>query len=723
VNESQVFANVLKLATPAERAAYLVQACAGSPRLRADVEALLQAHARDPGFLEQPVASLAGTVDQAAASGILEPGRREQADMILAGRYKLLEQIGEGGMGTVWMARQTEPVKRLVAVKLIKAGLGSKAVLARFEAERQALALMDHPNIARVLDAGVAADGGPFFVMELVKGIPLTRFCDEHRLTPRQRLELFVSVCRAVQHAHHKGIIHRDLKPSNILIALCDDRPVPKVIDFGVAKVTGQQLTEQTLHTGFGAVVGTVEYMSPEQASFNQLDVDSRSDVYALGVLLYELLTGTPPFSRKELERAGALEMLRLIREQEPSKPSTKLSTAEGLPTLAANRGTEPRRLTALVRGELDWIVMKALEKDRNRRYETATALARDVERCLNDEPVEACPPSTTYQLRKLLHKHRRSALTAAAFIGLLLAAVVTSTWLAVWATQAEHQARENETRAREEEQKARQSEANLKRTRLQLSQQLALLQRAVERQRAAVAVATSRLIENRILNERFCAVQPSDVRDAQQQLALERAKLTELETEMAYVRERALGRQVMGSEDPRTLKSTSDLADFYERAERWTEAEALYQELLTLLRETAAADDPNLAAALAGMVRSLLGQKQFAEAEGFLRECLTLREKTAPDDWRRHDTMSLLGRSLLGQNDYPSAERLLLNGYRSLKARAKTIPAEEKVCFRRAVQGLVDLYEATGNKDEADRWRKERDDTNKATAEKPSKK
>jgi len=414
------------LSDPAERAAYLGRECGDDAELRDRVEALLRANDAAP----LPPAE-AGDARSAHAPDRL-PETEDYGDptarvgSVLAGKYKLIEEIGAGGMGSVYMALQTEPVKRAVAVKVIKAGMDSKAVLARFEAERQALAMMDHPNIARVLDAGTTDGGRPFFVMELVKGTPITQFCDERKLTPRQRLELFVPVCQAIQHAHQKGIIHRDIKPSNVLIAMYDDRPVPKVIDFGVAKAAGPALTDKTLMTGFGAVVGTPEYMSPEQANLNNLDIDTRSDVYSLGVLLYELLTGTTPVDRKSLGKAAVLEILRIVREVEAPRPSARLSTIDTLPSVAANRGTEPAKLSKLLKGELDWVLLKALEKDRTRRYDTANGLARDIQRYLADELVEARPASAGYRLKKYV-RHHKGQVIAASLVLLTLAGGLAS--------------------------------------------------------------------------------------------------------------------------------------------------------------------------------------------------------------------------------------------------------------------------------------------------------
>jgi eukaryotic-like serine/threonine-protein kinase len=428
---------------PGERAAFLDMSCSSDVELREAVTRLLAAHANPASILKRGIGPLPLTALHT---------QQPDVGIVLAGRYKLLERIGEGGMGAVWVAQQIEPIKRTVAVKLIKPGMDSKNVLARFEAERQALAMMDHPNIARVLDAGIVPDGHPFFVMELVRGDPITQFCDSRRLNLHERLELFVPVCHAVQHAHQKGVIHRDLKPSNVLVALYDDHPVPKIIDFGVAKAITQPLTEHTLHTGFGTVIGTPQYMSPEQATFNNLDVDTRSDLYSLGVLLYELLTGSPPFSKRELEKAGVLEMLRVVREVEPQRPSAKLSTADALPSLAANRGMEPRKLTGLLRNELDWIVMKALEKDRARRYETASGFAADVLRYLAGEPVQAVPPSGSYRLRKFVRKHKGPVLAVLIVLSTLLAGILGTSLGLIRTEQARHDEAGMRVRAEEAE-------------------------------------------------------------------------------------------------------------------------------------------------------------------------------------------------------------------------------------------------------------------------------
>jgi len=416
-NPEQLFHRASELKDPDKRAAYLDEACAGNAELRTQVDALLKWDSEAGGFMDLP--------DR-------DPNATREAPLIAdmtgteIGRYQLLEKIGEGGMATVYMAEQRHPICRRVALKIIKLGMDTKQVIARFEAERQALALMDHPNIATVLDAGATETGRPYFVMELVRGLAITKFCDTNNLTTQERLGLFVSVCHAVQHAHQRGIIHRDIKPSNVLVTLHDGRPVPKVIDFGIAKALNQRLTEKTVFTRYSQMIGTPEYMSPEQAEMTGLDVDTRTDVFSLGVLLYELLTGRTPFDSEYLLSKGYGEMQRILREEEPTRPSTKVSTlGEALTEVARHRRVAPDALGRLMRGDLDWIVMKTLEKDRTRRYETVHSLAEDVERHLRNEPITASSPGTIYRLQKFLRRNRTRVLTwsaaAVIVVGLLL--------------------------------------------------------------------------------------------------------------------------------------------------------------------------------------------------------------------------------------------------------------------------------------------------------------
>jgi len=453
--ELAVFSTARRLPAGA-RAAYLNEACAGDAALRQRVEALLLAREEAGAFLHDPAPGAARPPVGAPPPGdeatrlIPGPPAEKAGDRI--GRYKLLQQIGEGGCGVVYMAEQLEPVRRVVALKVIKLGMDTKQVIARFDAERQALALMDHPNIAKVLDAGATNTGRPFFVMELVRGIKITDYCDQNNLPTRERLDLFVQVCQAIQHAHQKGVIHRDIKPSNILVTLRDGVPVPKVIDFGIAKATNdQRLTDKTLFTAFEQFIGTPAYMSPEQAEMSELGIDTRSDIYSLGVLLYELLTGQTPFDAKDLLQAGLDAMRRIIREQEPIRPSTRLSTmlAGELARAASHRQAEPFKLIHLVRGDLDWIVMKALEKERARRYDTVNGLALDVRRHLEHEPVGARPPSNFYRAQKLIYRNKGSVAAGGVVVAALLAGGIVSTWQAVRARRAEHFARQQEQGAR----------------------------------------------------------------------------------------------------------------------------------------------------------------------------------------------------------------------------------------------------------------------------------
>ena len=444
--EEAIFEQALGLGSAESREDFLRQACGGDAALLERLQGLLRAHDRAGRFLEHARPGAAG--EGALLASVTErPGDR-------IGRYKLLQQIGEGGCGVVYVAEQEEPVRRRVALKVIKPGMDTRSVIARFEAERQAMALMDHPNIARVFDGGATETGRPYFVMELVRGVKITEYCDEKHLSTRERLDLFIKVCQAVQHAHQKGIIHRDLKPSNILVTVNDGEAVPKVIDFGIAKATtDQQLTDKTVFTAFDRFIGTPAYMSPEQAEITSVDIDTRSDIYSLGVLLYELLTGTTPFDVRFLLQVGLNEMRRTIREKEPVRPSTRVSTLDGddATTTAKRRGLDAPKLANLLRGDLDWIVMKCLEKDRARRYETANGLAMDLQRHLGNEPVLARPPSWFYRLQKTVRRHKLGFAAAGAVAVALLAGLASSTVLYLRERTARADAGQQERAAKEQ--------------------------------------------------------------------------------------------------------------------------------------------------------------------------------------------------------------------------------------------------------------------------------
>ncbi len=662
-----IFGQALEIESSAGRAAYLQEACGTDADLRAEVEGLLAALGRAGAFMHRPAAAVG------AVTAVGNPVQ-EGAEAVI-GPYKLLQQIGEGGFGVVYMAEQEQPVRRIVALKIIKPGMDTAEVLARFESERQALALMDHPNIAKVLDAGATESGRPYFVMELVKGVPITDFCDKNHLAAEARLKLFIDVCHAIQHAHHKGLIHRDVKPSNVMVTLHDGVGVVKVIDFGVAKATVQKLTERTLFTAYGQMVGTPAYMSPEQAEMSGLDIDTRSDVYSLGVLLYELLTGTTPLEVERLRQAGYAEMQRMIREEEAPRPSLRMSSlGDSATVLAGNRGTEPKQLARLLAGDLDWIVMKALEKDRNRRYGTPGNFADDVERYLRREAIEARSPSSAYKLRKFAQRNRAAVTTATVVVAALLAGTAIATWQAVRARRAERVALEG---LRETEQ-ARSAEAE-QRQRAEASEQRALAAAAAEQMSAAAERTARKAADERrkeieavsdfMERKVFAAARPEGldgglgrdvtlrraveaavpfVRDSfkDQPLIEARLRLT-LGVSFQYLGEpkgaaeqfeaaRALYTRHRGPHDANTLRAMHDLANSYADLGRADDALKLREETLALRQTHLGRDNPDTLTSMNALAISYDQLGRYADAlqlqEETLARCKAVLGPDHPD-------------------------------------------------------------------------------------------
>jgi serine/threonine protein kinase/tetratricopeptide (TPR) repeat protein len=726
-----VFLAAVEPKDPVDRVEVLNARCEGDAELRARVEELLLAHDRlselpGVGFGDVAPGSRATVIQSATAS----------AGRVIAGRYRLLEEIGEGGMGTVWVAEQTQPVRRRVAIKLIKPGMDSRQVLSRFEAERQALAVMDHPNIAKVLDGGVTDEGRPYFVMEYVKGIPITEFCDQAKVTVGGRLKLFVQVCQAVQHAHQKGIIHRDLKPSNILVCLYDGQPVPKVIDFGLAKAIHQPLTEHTLYTAHGMMVGTPMYMSPEQADFNNLDIDTRTDIYSLGVILYELLTGTTPLDRQRFKDAVGQEIVRMIKEDEPSKPSTKLSGSGSLPSVAARRSLEPAQLTRLVRGDLDWIVMKSLEKNRSRRYTTPGSFAEDIERYLRHEAISARPPSQAYRLKKFAQRNRATVLMVAVVAVALVAGTAVSAWQAFRATRAESAAllaAEAERKAKDDALVAAEGERKAKDDALVAAE---AEKRAKEDAlaREAETKAVLGFVENRII---AAALPERESEGLGRKVTLRKA----IESALPYVDQsfpnqpliearlrltighsfillgdartsaeqleaaRALYTQHRGADHPDTLQSMNDLATSYRALGRITDALKLSEETLTLRKAKLGPDHADTLISMGNVANSYRAVGRHADALRLREETLTLQKaKLGPDHRDTLKSMQDLASSYYSVGRLAEALKL----YEETLALQKAKFGLSNVDTLRCMRNLALTYDALGRRAEALRLREE---------------
>jgi non-specific serine/threonine protein kinase/serine/threonine-protein kinase len=672
--EESVFYEALARSNAEERAAFLDAACLGKPELRAAVESLLAASRMD-SFLTRPAVT---RLDATIAGGSIAEG---PASTI--GPYKLQRQIGEGGFGTVYMAEQEKPVRRMVALKIIKPGMDTAQVIARFESERQALAIMDHPNIAKVHDAGATESGRPYFVMELVKGVPITEFCDANHSSVETRLRLFVDVCHGIQHAHHKGIIHRDIKPSNVMVTLLDGVPVVKVIDFGVAKATAQKLTERTLFTAYGQMIGTPAYMSPEQAEMSGLDIDTRSDVYSLGVLLYELLTGTTPLESKRLREAGYAEIQRIICEEDPPRPSTRLSSLGDSATVqAGNRGLEVKRLVQLLAGDLDWVVMKALEKDRNRRYETPAALAMDLLRHLYDEPVQACPPSASYRLRKFVKRHLGPVIGAS----LLMLALVAGTIGTSHGLVEARKQRDTATLAASAEKDAKESalarEAETKAVLGFVKDHILAAARPLGQSGGRGSDVTMRraiedalpYVENRFSDQPLIEARLRDT------IAMSFIYLGDPEAaEVQLVRARELFAAQLGISHPDTLSTMNSLALSYTDLGRHPEALKLNEETLELRIATLGPEHVETLTSMNNLANSY-------SALGRNDDALTLREKTFA-----------LQKATLGI-DHPNTLRTmgnLSNSYSVFQRHTEAIELDEET-LRRRIATLGDSHPDT---------------------------
>jgi serine/threonine protein kinase/tetratricopeptide (TPR) repeat protein len=684
-NEEAIFNAAIEIDSPAERAAFIKSACGDDTALLARVEALLKVHFEDESFLKSPPAGIAGTLD---AGPLTEgPGTR-------IGRYKLLQLVGEGGFGVVYMAEQEEPIRRKVALKIIKLGMDTKQVIARFEAERQALAMMDHPNIARVFDAGATDTGRPYFVMELVKGIPITEYCDKNNLDTRQRLELFIDVCKAVQHAHQKGIIHRDIKPSNVMITLHDGKPVPKIIDFGIAKATQHRLTEKTLFTEYRQFIGTPEYMSPEQAEMSGLDVDTRTDIYSLGVLLYELLTGTTPFEADKLRSAAYDEIRRIIREDEPPRPSTRLSTlGDALTDIAKHRDVQPGELCKIVRGDLDWVVMKTIEKDRTRRYETANELAMDIERHLCDEPVSAGPPSVRYRLTKFVRRHRTGVAAGLLVAAAIVVGLVVSTTMYFRAEQALR--REAAARA-EAERQASISQAVNKFLNKDL---LASVDPARAKGREVTVLEVldnaAESIEGKFKDSPFVEASIRDTLGTTY-MSLGKYKAAEPHLERAL----ELRRGQFGGEHPDTLTSMNNLGELYYRQGRYNETKPLWVKALEIRRRVLGEEHPDTLRSMDNMGWLYCSQYRYSEAEPLCVKALEIRRRVLGEE--HPDTLeSMISLAVVYKNQrrYNEAESLYV---KSLEIQRR-VRGEEHPGTLVSMDNLGMMYEGLGRYKEAE--------------------